>query len=241
MVEATERTIVRGRRQTASEARLPENETGMDVQPSRFSAGMWAIILFVSSEAMFFSALFTTYFYLRARIPAWEPIFQRCVSAECEKPMAFRNFPSDLTPVPTNFFGVEIPLVLINTVVLLSSSITMQVAVNAIKAGDRRRAINWLAVTVVMGAWFVFGQGYEYLNLGFLPDNSVFTAVFFTLTGFHGAHVTGGVIANALVLTRTVKGHFTARRHVFFEAASIYWHFVDVVWIGLFTTIYIVG
>ncbi len=85
---ATERTIVRGRRQTVAEARLPENRTGLEAQPARFTAGMWAVILFISSEAMFFSALFTTYFYLRARIPAWEPVFQRCVSADCEKPKA---------------------------------------------------------------------------------------------------------------------------------------------------------
>jgi cytochrome c oxidase subunit 3 len=238
----TERTIVRGRRQTVSEARLPENRTGLEVQPARFTAGMWAVILFVSSEAMFFSALFTTYFYLRARIPAWEPVFQRCVSADCEKPKAFMDIAhGNLAPVATNFFGLLIPLVLINTIVLLSSSVTMQLAVNAIKKDRIRAGINWLALTVVMGAWFVFGQGYEYLHLGFLPNNSVFAAVFFTLTGFHGAHVTGGVIANALALFRTTRGHFTSRRHLFVEAASIYWHFVDVVWIGLFTTIYIVG
>ena len=239
---ATERTIVRGRRQTISEARLPENTTGLEAQPARFTAGMWAVILFVSSETMFFTALFTTYFYLRARIPAWEPVFQRCVSADCEKPRAFEDvFHGNFAPVPTNFFGLEIPLVLINTVVLLSSSITMQIAVNAIKHGQTQKAIRWLVATVLMGAWFVFGQGYEYLHLGFLPSNSVFAGVFFTLTGFHGAHVTGGVIANALTLFRTSKGHFTASRHLLFEGASIYWHFVDVVWIGLFTTIYIVG
>ena len=239
---ATERTIVRGRRQTVSEARLPENRTGLEAQPARFTAGMWAIILFVSSEVMFFSALFTTYFYLRARIPEWEPIFKRCVSADCEKPRAFEDIlHGNLSPVPTNFFGLEIPLVLINTVVLVSSSITMQLAVNAIKHDRVRSAIRWLALTVAMGAWFVFGQGYEYLHLGFLPANGVFAAVFFTLTGFHGAHVTGGVIANALALFRTTKGHFTSRRHLLSEGASIYWHFVDIVWIGLFTTIYIVG
>jgi len=239
---ATERTIVRGRRQSIAEARLPENRTGLEVQPARFTAGMWAIILFVSSEAMFFSALFTTYFYLRARIPAWEPIFQRCVSADCEKPKAFADIAhGNFAPVATNFFGLEIPLVLINTVVLLSSSVTMQLAVNAIKKDQVQSGIRWLAATVVMGAWFVFGQGYEYLHLGFLPNNSVFAGVFFTLTGFHGAHVTGGVIANALALFRTTKGHFTSRRHLYVEGASIYWHFVDVVWIGLFTTIYIVG
>jgi len=231
-VEATERTVVRGRRQTPSEARLLENSTGMDVQPSRFGAGMWAVILFVSSEAMFFSALFTTYFYLRARIPAWEPVFQRCTSAECEKPSWNST---------TNVFGVDLPLVAINTIVLVLSSIWMQLAVTAIKKDDRRGATFWLTVTVISGIWFISGQGYEYTHLGFLPDNGVFGAVFFTLTGFHGAHVTGGIVANALALFRTTKGHFTSRRHLFFEGASIYWHFVDVVWIGLFTTIYIVG
>ncbi|MGH2376985.1 MAG: cytochrome c oxidase subunit 3 [Candidatus Limnocylindria bacterium] len=231
-MEATERTIVRGRRQTPSEARLPANETGFDVQPSRFGAGMWGVILFVSSEAMFFSALFTTYFYLHARVPAWEPVFERCISLECEKP-TWQSL--------THLGGLAVPLILINTAVLLASSVTMQLAVNAIKKDLRRPAVLWMALTVFMGAWFVLGQGYEYLTLGFLPDNSVFTAVFFTLTGFHGLHVTGGVIANALVLFRTMNGHFSSRRHVFFEGASIYWHFVDVVWIGLFTTIYIIG
>jgi cytochrome c oxidase subunit 3 len=239
---ATERTIVRGRRQTPSEARLPENQTGLDVQPARFTAGMWAVILFVSSEAMFFSALFTTYFYLHARVAGWEPVFERCVSAVCEKPKAFADIQhGNFAPVPTNFFGVEIPLVLINTVVLLASSVTMQIAVTSIKKGHVSLAARWLALTVVMGAWFVFGQGYEYLHLGFLPNNSVFAGVFFTLTGFHGAHVTGGVIVNAITLLRTTKGHFSSRRHLLFEGASIYWHFVDVVWIGLFTTIYIIG
>ncbi|MBI2983637.1 MAG: heme-copper oxidase subunit III [Chloroflexi bacterium] len=204
----------------------------MESQPSRFSAGMWAVVLFISSETMFFSALFTTYFYLRARIPEWEPVFQRCVSAECEKP-TWQSL--------TEIGGLAIPLVLINTVVLVSSSVTMQLAVNAIKKDERGAGTFWLALTVAMGTWFILGQGYEYFTLGFLPDNSIFAAVFFTLTGFHGAHVTGGIVANALALFRTTKGHFTARRHLFLEGASIYWHFVDIVWIGLFTTIYIIG
>ncbi len=231
-MQATERTVVRGRRQTPSEARLPENETGMESQPSRFTAGMWVVILFISSEAMFFSALFTAYFYLRARIPAWEPVFQRCTAAECDKPQ---------WNATTDLFGLQVPLVAINTVVLVASSVWMQLAINAIKEDRRRAAITWLAITVASGVWFILGQGYEYTHLGFLPDNGVFAGVFFTLTGFHGAHVTGGIIANALTLFRTTKGHFSSRRHLLFEGASIYWHFVDVVWIGLFTTIYIIG
>lgn len=230
-VGAAERAIVRGRKGSPAEARI-HNATGLDAQPSRFSAGMWAVVLFISSETMFFSALFTMYFYLRARIPAWEPVLQRCTSADCEKPA---------WNATTNVFGLEVPLVAINTVVLVLSSVWMQLAVSAIKKDRREAAVLWLTVTVISGIWFIAGQGYEYTHLGFLPSNGVFAGVFFTLTGFHGAHVTGGIVANALALFRARKGHFTARRHLFFEGASIYWHFVDVVWIGLFTTIYVIG
>ncbi len=222
-----ERRVFRGRRERPRD-RLPTSETG-GVQPARFSSGMWAAILFISSETMFFGALFTTYFFLRGRIPGWEPVFQRCVAAVCEKP----TFAVD--PI----FGVGLPT--INTVELLVSSVTMQLAVNAVKRGDRTALRNWLIPTLVLGVLFLIGQGYEYTRLGFLPDNGVFAAVFFTLTGFHGAHVTGGVLMNGYVLTRTLKGQFTKNRHLAVEAASLYWHFVDVVWIGLFTTIYIIG
>ena len=225
-----DRTVVRGRRLDPID-RLPSNETGLEAQPSRFSAGMWAAILFISSETMFFGALFTTYFFLRGRLPAWEPVFQRCVE-ECEKPT---------WNAITHIGGLAIPLVAINTIALLSSSVTMQLAVNAIKKGDRTALRNWLIPTVLLGVWFISGQLYEYFHLGFVPNNGIFAAVFFTLTGFHGAHVTGGILMNAYVLTRTLKGQFTGNRHLAVEAASFYWHFVDVVWIGLFTTIYIIG
>ena len=212
---------MRGRRVEPID-RLPTNDTGLEVQPTRFSAGMWAVILFISSEAFFFGALFTTYFYLRTRIPDWEPVFG-------EKP----TFAVD--PI----LGIGLPT--INTIELLASSLTMQLAVNAIKRGDRAGLRNWLIPTLILGILFLIGQGYEYTKLGFLPRDGIFAGVFFTLTGFHGAHVTGGVVMNTIVLFRTLKGQFSARRHLAVEAASIYWHFVDVVWIGLFTTIYIVG
>ena len=216
-----DRTVVRGRRTDPAD-RLPPNETGLEAQPSRFSAGMWAVILFISSEAFFFGALFTTYFFLRARIPDWEPVFG-------EKPTW------QVDPI----LGIGLPT--INTIELLVSSVTMQIAVNAIKRGDRTALRNWMIPTIVLGVLFLVGQGYEYTKLGFLPRDGIFAGVFFTLTGFHGAHVTGGVIFNIIVFYRTLRGQFTARRHLAVEAASIYWHFVDVVWIGLFTTIYIIG
>ena len=223
-----ERTVVRGRRERPRD-RLALNDTGLESQPARFTSGMWAVILFVSSEFMFFGALFTTYFYLRGRIPEWEPIFQRCAAAVCEKP----NYTVD--PI----LGVGLPT--INTIELLISSVTMQLAVNAIKRGDRTALRNWLIPTLILGVAFLTGQGYEYTRLGFLPNNGVFAAVFFTLTGFHGAHVTGGVLMNTYIFIRTLKGQFTANPHIAVEGASIYWHFVDVVWIGLFITIYIIG
>jgi len=176
---------------------------------------MWAIIMFVGSELMFFAALFTTYFFLRGKVPAWEPVFG-------EKP---------------TWLGLP----LVNTIELVASSVTMQLAVNAIKKGDRRRLITWLVPTVALGVLFLGGQAYEYTRLGFLPKDGVFAGIFFTLTGFHGAHVTGGVVFIAICLYRALRGQFTANRHLAVEAASIYWHFVDVVWLGLFATIYIVG
>ena len=226
-----DRPVIRGRRERPRD-RLPVNETGLDSQPARFTSGMWAVILFISSEAMFFGALFTAYFYLRGRVPEWEPIFQRCIAEHCEKP-AWNS--------QTEIFGVTLPIVAINTILLVSSSFTMQLAINAIKKGDRRRLIRWMVPTIILGSIFLAGQGYEYTRLGFLPTNGVFAGIFFTLTGFHGAHVTGGVLMNLYVLLRASKGQFTAKRHLAVEAASLYWHFVDIVWIGLFLTIYVIG
>ena len=224
-----ERPIVRGRRERPRD-RLPTNETGLEAQPGRFSHGMWAVILFISSEVMFFGALFTTYFFLRARIPEWQPIFQRCAE-ECEKP----HWNST-----TSIFGASVPIVAINTVALLASSLTMQLAVNAIKKGDRRALRNWLIPTVVLGIWFISGQLYEYTRLGFLPDNGIFAAVFFTLTGFHGAHVTAGVIWLLTLLSIDFRRGLGPADALNVDIAALYWHFVDVVWIAIFTLVYLI-
>src|SRR2546427_1201312 len=186
-----DRTVVRGRRTDPAD-RLPPNETGLEAQPSRFTAGMWAVIFFIGSEAFFFGALFATYFFLRARIPDWEPVFG-------EKP----------TWAVDPILGIGLPT--INTIELLVPSVTMQIAVNAIKRGDRVALRKWLIPTIVLGALFLVGQGYEYTKLGFLPRDGIFAGVFFTLTGFHGAHVTGCVIFNIIVFYPTLKGQFRAR------------------------------
>jgi cytochrome c oxidase subunit 3 len=237
-----DRPVVRGRRERPGD-RIAFVEHGPESQAARFSTGMWAVILFVSSEAMFFGALFTTYFYLHGRVAEWQQVFARCAGAVCEKP-TYAVDPIFGTPITVALPWANVTLnglPTINTIELLVSSVTMQLAVNAIKKGDRTALRNWLIPTIVLGLAFVIGQGYEYTRLGFLPDNGVFAGVFFTLTGFHGAHVTGGVLMNSYVFLRTMKGQFSANRHLAVEAASIYWHFVDVVWIGLFLTIYIFG
>jgi len=102
----------------------------------------------------------------------------------------------------------------------------------------------WLFMTALAGTTFLGFQAFEFTSFvheGLSIRRNLFGSTFFTLTGFHGAHVTGGILMNAYVLLRTLKGQFTANRHLAVEAASFYWHFVDIVWIGLFTTIYIIG
>src|SRR2546429_10029066 len=136
---------------------------------------MWAVILFIGSEAFFFGALFTTYFFLRGRLPEWEPVFG-------EKPRW------NVDPV----FGIGLPT--INTIELLVSSVTMQLAVNAIKRGDRTGLRTWLIPTLILGVLFLVGHGYEYTKLGFLPRAGLFAGALFMLTALHGADVTGGVV-----------------------------------------------
>jgi cytochrome c oxidase subunit 3 len=188
------------------------------------SHGMWGVVIFIASEVMFFAALFTAYFYLRAQQPEWAP-------PDAARPGAF-PFRGDV--------GEILPT--INTIILVSSSFVLQFGVNALKRGDRRGFIRMLALTIVMGTIFLAGQGYEYAKLfseHLVPQSGLFGGVFFGLTGFHGAHVSGGVIFMGVVLLRALAGQFDAHRHLAVEAASIYWHFVDVVWIGLYSTIYI--
>jgi len=119
----------------------------------------------------------------------------------------------------------------------------MQIAVWRIRKGDRRGMNRALTLTLILGIVFLFLQLYDYNELvtehGFGINSGVYGTLFYTLTGFHGAHVFGGVVGMTVVLARGLAGQFSARHHVAVEAVSAYWHFVDVVWIGLFTTIYL--
>jgi heme/copper-type cytochrome/quinol oxidase subunit 3 len=174
---------------------------------------MW---LFLGSECLLFGGLISTYMLYRGR------------------------HSGNLGPDQI----YDIPFTSVSSFVLLMSSLTMVLAVSAIGRGDVRNCRLWLVVTALLGATFVGGQAYEFTSfyregLGF--TTSLFSSSFYTLTGFHGAHVTGGAIFILLVLLRARGGQFTSARHDSVEMASYYWHFVDVVWIGLFSAVYLLG
>ena len=172
------------------------------------------MLLFITSEVMFFGGLFAAYFNARAvHIGTWGP------------------------PSPAPELEV-LPIALPITIILISSSFTMQFAVWAIRRGDQRAMRNWTALTLLLGIAFLAGQLYDYSTLGFGIGDGSFGTVFYTLTGFHGAHVFGGTVGLTILVARASQGQFSARNHVAVEAISFYWHFVDVVWIALFSTLY---
>jgi cytochrome c oxidase subunit III len=130
----------------------------------------------------------------------------------------------------------------INTALLLSSGVTLTIAHHAMLAGQRSKLIVWLAATIILGCVFLGLQAYEYIHaysdLNLKLTSGIFGSTFYMLTGFHGFHVTVGAIMLFVVLIRCMRGHFDDKHHFAFEAAAWYWHFVDVVWLGLFVIVY---
>ena len=179
------------------------------------------MILFICSEVMFFSGLFAAYFSVRASSPRWPPLTDN----------EFLNERFNLHAEP--WFA------LVLTIILVTSSFTCQFAVWAIRRDDRAGFIRNIGVTLVLGIVFLIGQAYDYSTLGFGISDTPFGTTFYTLTGFHGAHVFGGAVMLSVVLYRGLAGQFSSRHHDAVEATSLYWHFVDVVWIALFSTLYI--
>jgi cytochrome c oxidase subunit 3 len=175
------------------------------------------MLLFITSEVMFFAGLFAAYFSTRAANKPWPP----------------EEFSDILNPFS---------LILVATVILIASSFTCQFAIWAIRRGDRRGFLRNIGVTFILGIVFLLLQAYDYSLLfeeGMTLGSGPFGTTYFTLTGFHGAHVFGGVIMLGVVLYRGMAGQFSARHHDAVEAASLYWHFVDVVWIVLFSILYL--
>ncbi|MGK2966434.1 MAG: cytochrome c oxidase subunit 3 [Tepidiformaceae bacterium] len=196
-----------------------------DGHDGRMSNGMLGFILFVASEVMFFGGLFAAYFVARADAPAWPP----------EQLLSPEQIASGVE------LHLEKTLPTIGTAILILSSVTMQWAVWQIQRGSKNGLIWGLFISIVLGGIFLTIQLYEYTQLPFRADDTVFGTTFYTLTGFHGAHVAGGVIFMLVCLIRGMGGQFSAKHHEAVEAASFYWHFVDVVWIALFATVYLVG
>jgi cytochrome c oxidase subunit 3 len=180
-------------------------------RPNMVSVGT---IVWLSSELMFFAALFAMYFSIRATAPGlWK----------------------EHTP------SLNLPYALVFTTILVSSSITCQIGVFRAEQGDVHGLRRWFTLTFFMGLAFVLGQGYEYTNLwreGIQLNRDGYGSMYYLTTGFHGMHVTGGLIAFILFMIRTTMGRFTPAQATSAIVVSYYWHFVDIVWIALFSMIY---
>jgi heme/copper-type cytochrome/quinol oxidase subunit 3 len=174
--------------------------------------GVW---VFLSSETIFFSALIVAYVAMHGR--------------------------SVVGPLPHDVLNV--PLTAVNTFVLICSSFTMVSALAAIQNGELRKQKLLLIATAVLGLLFLSGQAFEFtslVNQGLLISTNLFGATFFTLTGFHGAHVLVGVIWIFFVLVKSYRGNVTQKKPDAVELVGLYWHFVDLVWIIIFTVVYLI-
>ena len=201
--------------------RLPHGEEdvgGAHHVEGGMNTALLGIMLFIGSELMFFAGLFGAYFSARAASPAWPP--------DGLEHIAEPNV-----------------LVITATIILVLSSLTMQWGVWRIRHGDRTGLNRAVGVTLLLGIVFLAMQAIDYYLLAthdhFGIDSGIYGTLFFTLTGFHGAHVFGGVVGLSVILLRGAAGQFSARHHIAVEGVSAYWHFVDVVWIALFATIYV--
>jgi len=179
---------------------------------SRMEPQLLGMLLFIISEVMLFGAFFTAYFFLRV-------------------------VNNDPWPAP----GTELPKLVagFNTAILLSSSLTMHWALGAAKSGNRLGMRAGLLSTFLLGFTFLFVQVNEYVHIGFAPQDAAQGSIFYGLTGLHGAHVFVGLTLLAFATIRAFRGHFTAQEHRGVEIPGIYWHFVDVMWIIVYSAVYL--
>ncbi|MEO7773758.1 MAG: cytochrome c oxidase subunit 3 [Steroidobacteraceae bacterium] len=227
---------------------INENEAGLfnlQVDKSFRMGMMWFII----SEVMFFAAFFGALFYARVLSVPWiagagTKIFNPLLLWQGYNPGWPTNGPAKVGGFEDGSFSI-IPafgLPAINTMILLTSGVTITIAHHALRAGKRNILTIFLAATFLLGFLFVGLQAEEYgeayKELGLKLSTGIYGSTFFMLTGFHGLHVTIGAIMLLIIWLRVVRGHFTPGRHFGFEAVAWYWHFVDVVWLGLFVFVY---
>ena len=182
-------------------------------QSSRVDSSTLGMLLFIASEIMLFGSFFTAYFFVRVvnSAPEWPP----------------------------HEFHLPVFVAGVNTVILLTSSFTMHWGLQAIKRGNRAGLKAALVLTLALGLVFLLTQAREYSRIGFAPHDEAFGSVFYGLTGLHGAHVFVGLTLLTFATIRAFRGHFTPEAHWGVEIPGIYWHFVDVMWIVVYTTVYI--
>jgi cytochrome c oxidase subunit III len=206
----------------------------------------WGMSWFIFSEVMFFAAFFGALYYARVFSVPWlggEGTKQ--ITHDLLWPMFEAVWPVMETPDKLVWLEETIPawgIPALNTLILLSSGVTVTFAHWALKKNNRKALCWWLFATVALGVLFVGFQAYEYVHayqdLNLRLDSGIYGSTFFMLTGFHGFHVTMGATMLLVILFRAMSGHFSAHNHFAFEAVAWYWHFVDVVWLGLFIFVY---
>lgn len=236
---------------------IAENHRGLTNDQLKRSY-IWGMSWFIFSEVMFFAAFFGALFYTRTLAVAWLggegakgltgdylwPDFDATWPIMSNPDSSVFPDPGQNMTAPATVGGWLQYLPFYNTVILLSSSWTVHVAHAAIKAQQRTKLILWLGITVVLGIAFLFLQAEEYIeaynHMGLTLGSGIYGSTFFLLTGFHGFHVALGTFILLVQWLRALKGHFEPQDCFGFEAASWYWHFVDVVWVVLFIFVYVV-
>jgi cytochrome c oxidase subunit 3 len=168
------------------------------------------MVLFLASESFLFGSLFWTYYYLRALTPGWPPQHPEAILAA------------------------------VNTFFLLSSSGTIWAGIRAIRRGNEKGLFVGLLITLLLGSTFLGITAWEWTHEVFRPWTNAYGSIFYTLTGFHALHVFGGVMLMLALLTRTARHRFSASNYLAVEMGSLYWHFVDFIWILVFATIFII-
>ncbi|WP_295999564.1 cytochrome c oxidase subunit 3 [Rugamonas sp.] len=218
---------------------IGESEKGLYSQRVDHSF-RWSMSWFIFSEVMFFGAFFGALFYARTITMPW--------LGDLDHKVLWPDFAAhwgNVGPAGTveEFKTMTpFPIPTINTALLLTSGVTLTIAHHALRAGHRAQTAIWLFATILLGATFMGFQASEYIeaysHLNLKLTSGIYGSTFFMLTGFHGFHVTMGAIMLSVVLYRVLKGHFTPEHHFAFEGAAWYWHFVDVVWLGLYVVVY---
>lgn len=210
------------------------------------SSFRWSMSWFIFSEVMFFAAFFGALYWARVHsVPGLGSIDNQLLWPDFKA-----AWPSSVPGATASPAGIvepfstigPWPIPTINTAILLTSGVTLTVAHHALIANNRSKTITWMWITVLLGITFLGLQGYEYMHayrdLNLKLSSGIFGSTFFMLTGFHGFHVFLGMIMLLVITLRLQKGHFTPKHHFGFEGAAWYWHFVDVVWLGLYIVVY---